>query len=93
MLLDRLIPDAAQRNITILATDINPRFLRKAAEGIYGESSFRETPPWIRERYFNRRKDGRFEIKPHTRKMVTFPTSISPGTFIHRCGTTPTRWT
>ena len=72
MLLDRLIPDAAQRNITILATDINPRFLRKAAEGIYGEWSFRETPPWVRERYFNRRKDGRFEIKPHLRKRVTF---------------------
>ncbi len=72
MLLDRLLPDAAKRNITILATDINPRFVRKAAEGVYGEWSFRETPPWIRERYFNRRKDGRFEIKPQIRNMVTF---------------------
>jgi len=72
MLLDRLLPDAANRNITILATDINPRFLRKAAEGIYGEWSFRETPDWIRERYFNRKRDGRFEIKPHIRKRVTF---------------------
>jgi len=72
MLLDRLIPDAARRNITILATDINPRFVRKAAEGVYSEWSFRETPAWVRERYFNRRKDGRFEIKPHIRKMVTF---------------------
>ncbi|MBI3053916.1 MAG: tetratricopeptide repeat protein [Betaproteobacteria bacterium] len=72
MLLDQLIPDAVKRNFTILATDINPRFVRKAAEGVYSEWSFRETPPWIRERYFNRRKDGRFEIKPHIRKMVTF---------------------
>jgi len=72
MLLDRLIPDAAKRNITILATDINPRFVRKAVEGVYGEWSFRETPAPIRERYFKRRKDGRFEIKPHIRKMVTF---------------------
>jgi len=72
MLLDRLIPDAVKRNFAILATDINPRFLRKAAEGVYSDWSFRETPAWIRERYFNRRKDGRFEIKPHIRKMVTF---------------------
>ena len=72
MLLDRLIPDAAKRNIIVLATDINPRFVRKAVEGVYGEWSFRETPAPIRERYFKRRKDGRFEIKPHIRKMVTF---------------------
>ncbi len=72
MLLDRLIPDAAKRNITILATDINPRFVRKAAEGVYSEWSFRETPAQIQERYFTSRKDGRFEIKPHIRKMVTF---------------------
>ncbi|MGB7541433.1 MAG: CheR family methyltransferase [Burkholderiales bacterium] len=72
MLLDRLIPDLEKWSITILATDISPRFLRKAAEGIYGEWSFRDTPAWIRERYFNRRKDGRFEIKPHIRKRVTF---------------------
>ena len=72
MLLDRLIPDAAARNVTILATDINPRFVRKAAEGVYGAWSFRETPDWIRERYFKRRKDGRFEIKPQIRKRVTF---------------------
>ena len=33
MLLDRLIPDPGEWNVTILATDINPRFLKKAAEG------------------------------------------------------------
>lgn len=36
MLLDRLIPDSENWNLTILATDINPRFLRKAVQGIYG---------------------------------------------------------
>ena len=47
MLIDRLIPNAAKQNITILATDINPRFVRKAADGVYGEWSFRGTPPSI----------------------------------------------
>jgi chemotaxis protein methyltransferase CheR len=72
MLLDKLVPNPEKWSITILATDINPRFLRKAAEGVYGEWSFRDTPAWIRGRYFKRRKDGRFEIKPDIRKRVTF---------------------
>lgn len=72
MLLDRLIPDLEQWNVTILATDINPQFLRKAAQGVYGAWSFRETPGWLKERYFTKRQDGRFEIQPRIRRMVTF---------------------
>ncbi|TAJ19230.1 MAG: chemotaxis protein CheR [Rugosibacter sp.] len=72
MLLDRLIPDQKDWNITLLATDINPAFLRKAAEGVYGEWSFRSAPDWLQARYFRRRKDKRFELLPHIRKRVTF---------------------
>ena len=72
MLLDGLIPDARAWNITILATDINPQFLRKAAEGVYGEWSFRGTPAWMRERYFRKRNDGRFELHPEIRSRVSF---------------------
>ncbi|MEO7320412.1 MAG: CheR family methyltransferase [Nitrosospira sp.] len=72
MLLDRLIPHAGEWNTTILATDINPMFLQKASEGVYSEWSFRETPAWVRERYFKRTKNGQFEIVPHIRKRVTF---------------------
>lgn len=72
MLLDRLIPDQRTWNITILATDINPQFLRKAAHGVYGEWSFRAMPVTLRERYFKKRRDGRFEILPHLKSKVTF---------------------
>ncbi|MGH8705397.1 MAG: CheR family methyltransferase, partial [Burkholderiales bacterium] len=72
MLLDRLILDPEAWNVTLLATDINPRFLRKAAQGVYGEWSFRDTPGWVRERYFKTRRDGRCELHPHVRKKVTF---------------------
>ncbi|PTR14778.1 CheR-type MCP methyltransferase [Nitrosospira sp. Nsp2] len=72
ILLDRLSQHTADANATILATDINPAFLEKAAKGLYGEWSFRATPPWIKERYFKRRKNGQFEILPHIRKRVTF---------------------
>lgn len=72
ILLDRLIPDLKDWSISILATDFNPKFLRKAAQGVYGEWSFRDAPVWLRERYFNKSKDGHFEIHPRIKKMVTF---------------------
>jgi chemotaxis protein methyltransferase CheR len=73
ILLSRLIPDLQNWNITLLATDINQRFLEKASKGVYGKWSLRETPDWIVERYFRRRVgDERFEILPATRSMVTF---------------------
>lgn len=72
MLLDRLIRHSGEWNATILATDINPIFLQKAAEGLYSEWSFRNTPLWVKERYFQRRRNGKFEILPHIRKRVTF---------------------
>jgi chemotaxis protein methyltransferase CheR len=72
ILLDRLVPDLKDWHVTILATDFNPVFLRKAAQGIYGEWSFRDAPAWLRERYFTRAAKGRMEIIPRIRKMVTF---------------------
>ncbi|MBI3995193.1 MAG: tetratricopeptide repeat protein [Nitrospirae bacterium] len=72
ILLDKLLPDLKNWNITILATDINPRFLQKASEGLYAEWSFRDSPAWIKERCFERKKGGRFEILPAIKKRVTF---------------------
>jgi chemotaxis protein methyltransferase CheR len=72
MLLDRLIAEANAWNITLLATDINPAFLRKAAEGEYGAWSFRDTPDWVRDRYFRPRKNGRFKLDERIRKRVAF---------------------
>ncbi len=72
ILLNRMIPDLKDWNITILATDINPHALKKAAEGVYAEWSFRDTPPWVKEGYFKKIKEGVYEILPRIRKMVTF---------------------
>lgn len=72
VLLHRLIPDLTRWNITILATDINPLFLRKAESGVYGEWSFRESPQWLKEKYFLKAKDGRFELLPQIKERVTF---------------------
>ncbi|MGB8991231.1 MAG: CheR family methyltransferase [Desulfobaccales bacterium] len=70
ILLNRLIADLENWQIHILATDINPLALQKAARGLYGKWSFRDTPSEIIERYFVRR-DGRWEILPHLKGMVT----------------------
>lgn len=72
ILLDRLLPADEHWHITLLATDINPMFLRKAMAGTYGEWSFRQTPSWIRDRYFRKVGHGRYELHPRIRKRVTF---------------------
>jgi len=72
ILLDRLLPDRADWALTILATDINPEALETARRGRYREWSFRETPAWIRERYFHRQGGETFEVDPRVWRMVTF---------------------
>lgn len=71
ILLDRLLPDRADWALTILATDINPEALEAARRGCYRDWSFRETPRWIRDRYFHRRGAETFEVAPRIRGMVT----------------------
>ncbi|MBM3889264.1 MAG: chemotaxis protein CheR [Verrucomicrobia bacterium] len=72
VLLSRLLPDLAEWQVTLLATDINPRFLQKAADGVYGEWSFRDVPEWLKEHYFTRTTDKRWAIAPRIKRMVTF---------------------
>lgn len=72
ILLDRVLPTPRQWRVTILGTDVNPRFLQKAAEGVFGEWSFRNAPSWLKERYFTAVGARRFAIAPHIKEMVTF---------------------
>jgi chemotaxis protein methyltransferase CheR len=70
--LQKTVPEITDWNITILATDINPKALDKAAAGIYGPWSFRTTPDWLKTRYFHRHEDRKYEIIPEIKNMVTF---------------------
>ncbi len=72
IVLRQLIPDLKNWNITLLATDINPNVLRRAAAGVYGEWSFRNSPPGLKQKYFIRTANNKFEILPEIRQMVTF---------------------
>jgi chemotaxis protein methyltransferase CheR len=70
--ISKVIPDRRGWDITLLATDINPRFQQTAAKGVYRAWSFRETPAWIKARYFSKQPGGRWAILPAIQKMVTF---------------------
>jgi len=72
ILVQQLLGDAPDCEITILATDINERYLQRAAAGVYSEWSFRDAPKGFKERYFTRGRDGRFTIAPELRKRVRF---------------------
>ncbi len=72
ILLHEALPDLRDWQVTITATDINPRFLHKAAAGVYGEWSFRNAPPWLKQRYFTPTADGRYAIAPRIKKLVNF---------------------
>jgi chemotaxis protein methyltransferase CheR len=71
IMLNELIPDISSWDIRILATDLNPRFLEKAAKAIYTSWSFRDTGKDMTDRYFIRRGKT-FELIPAIRKLVTF---------------------
>lgn len=72
ILLCRMIPDISNWNISILATDINPVFLKKASAGVYGKWSFRGVPKWIIDKYFSRTRSDHYQIHPNIKRLVTF---------------------
>jgi chemotaxis protein methyltransferase CheR len=59
-------------SVEILATDLNTKSLQKAVEGIYGEWSFRGTPPWVRSDYFEAAGKDLWAISPAIKQMVSF---------------------
>ena len=77
MLVQQTLPDWRDWNVSILATDINPHSLRKAEAGEYGDWSFRDCDPELRERFFSTTLQGprgkrRHRVNDDLREMVTF---------------------
>jgi chemotaxis protein methyltransferase CheR len=71
ILVSQQLPDLAEWDVRILATDVNGRALEQARRGSYGPWSFRGVPPQIKQAWFV--PDGeRFRVAPRIRAMVTF---------------------
>jgi chemotaxis protein methyltransferase CheR len=62
---------APGEDLQVYASDISRRMLRKARQGVYRETSFRETEPELREKYFSE-KEGLWKISDDIKKHVNF---------------------
>lgn len=71
MTLAEILPAQPEWQVSILATDINPHFLQRAREALYGSWSFRETPETTRAHCFTP-EGTRWRLKPELRRQVIF---------------------
>ncbi len=71
IMLSRLMAGLEKWPVEILATDLNVQSLQKAAEGIYGEWSFRGMPPSIRNSNFQAVEKNRWALSPAIKQMVS----------------------
>jgi len=71
MLLTRMLPDIESWRVSILGTDINAAFIKKAQRGIYESWSFRITSPEMKNRFFTQ-SQRKYQIDPAIKKMVQF---------------------
>jgi len=72
MLLHRLLPDLSAWQVSILATDVNPQFLKQAAAGTYKPWSFRGVQPsWVAD-YFEASGPDKLQLQARIRDMVSF---------------------
>ena len=55
--------------IEIRASDASPAMVERARTGLYGERSFRNLPPELRDKYF-RREEGRWRVDPRLHGRV-----------------------
>jgi chemotaxis protein methyltransferase CheR len=71
ILVRQQLPDLAEWDVHILATDVNGRALERARRAVYGPWSFRGVPPHVKRAYFVRDGD-RYRVAPRIRAMVSF---------------------
>ena len=71
MLVDQLLPDRFDWDISILGTDINVRALEHAKQGRYGQWAFRKIDPALQQHYFTH-SGSQWVLQESIRDMVTF---------------------
>lgn len=72
ILVTQLLPDLKKWQVTVLATDVNAKFLKHGITGVYGEWSFREVAAGVKEKYFTPVGPGRYQILPEVQDLVSF---------------------
>lgn len=69
-----VLPEAADLDVRILATDIDPNMVAEGAEGVYSEEALEAAPAMLRHRWFDRApgQAGRLSAAPALRRLVAF---------------------
>ncbi len=69
-----LLPDAADLDIRILASDIDPNVVEEGRQGLYEAGEIAIVPPAERSRFFvrDRTRDKRFSVTDDLRALVSF---------------------
>ena len=68
------IPDVSAPDLLILGTDIDPKILRRAVDGVYSEAEIETIAPIDRKRFFKLSDPGtrNFSVSPDLRNLVRF---------------------
>jgi len=73
MVLNELLGESTDKaRFGITATDISLPALSKARKGIYGERRLEQVDPTIRDKYFHKVSDGRYQVVPQLKERVCF---------------------
>ncbi|HEX5379674.1 MAG TPA: protein-glutamate O-methyltransferase [Phenylobacterium sp.] len=66
------LPDAANLDVKILATDIDPNMVAEGRAGIYREEAVSPVPVDLRRRWFRKAGADRWEVADELRALVSF---------------------
>lgn len=72
MMLTELLPSMQGWDVEVLATDVSQRALAAARAGVYGRRAVQLATPDQIGRFFRRRDDGSYEVRPQVRSLVRF---------------------
>jgi len=67
-----LMPEAPQKNVRILATDIDPNMVAEGRGGAYAPHLLEGIPETYRKRWTSSRADGRVQMSDDLRSLITF---------------------
>lgn len=71
MTIAQTMPDWAERDMAVLATDIDTDVLARAKKGVYSQESIKQVPEGYRSRYFLP-EAGNYVIQQDLKRMVTY---------------------
>jgi chemotaxis protein methyltransferase CheR len=73
MMILSICPEAVDRNVKILATDIDSEVLRTAHAGLYDKSRMKGIPTELKSKFFTSQEQGQsFSVSPEMKRLVQF---------------------